>query len=43
MHNVGKWSNVIEKFCGVHTATVLKYACAVFNTMHEKVTFGSNS
>ena len=35
MHNVEKWPNIL-KYCGVHTARILKYVWPLFN-LHETV------
>ena len=37
MHNVVKWSNILSKPCGVHTARFLKYVWPFYNITHEKV------
>ena len=36
MHNVAKWSNILQKSCGVNTARFLKYVWPFYN-MHERV------
>ena len=35
-HNV-KWSNILQKSCGVQTATSVKYVWLFFNITHESV------
>ena len=37
VHNVVKWSNILQKSCGVHTARFLKYVWPFYNIMHERV------
>ena len=37
MHNVVKWSDILWKSCGVHTARFLKYVWLFYNIIHERV------
>ena len=35
--HVVKWTNTLQKSCGVNTARFLKYVCPFYNIMHERV------
>ena len=37
MHNIGKWSNILQKYCGVHNASFFKYVWPFFDIIHERV------
>ena len=37
MHDVEKWSNILWKCFGVHTARFFKYVWPFFNIMHERL------
>ena len=36
VHNIKKWSNMLQKSCGVHTARFLKYVWPFFKIMDER-------
>ena len=42
MHNIVKWPNILQKSCGVHTASFLKYVSPFYNIMHERVKNNKN-
>ena len=39
MNNVGKWPNILQKSCVVHSSKFLKYVWLFFNILHEDVQY----